>query len=134
MKKFVWIDWMLVLVAVLLFAVALTAQTPGPVAAAGRKVAWDQAAPSLAEAQGYTYRLYVDGAAAPILVTSPVTCVNPGTAGAPYVCQTAFPPMTPGPHTLVVTASNDSGESLPSTPFAFQFIVVPVTPRNVRLG
>lgn len=124
------------LLAVCLLAfIPSVAAAQAPTAGINKKMAWDQTAASLAEAQGYAYRVYVDGSTSPFLIPAVgVSCVNPGTPGLPFVCMAAFLPMTPGNHSITITAANDSGESLQSVPFAFQFIVVPVPPKNIRLG
>lgn len=98
-------------------------------AAPGKKLAWDQAASSLAEAQAYTYKYYPDGATTGIALSG-VTCA--GTAS-PFVCDVAYPAFTPGSHTLTITASNAAGESVPSASFAFSFVVIPSSPTNIRI-
>lgn len=105
------------------------AQTP---TTSGSRLAWDQPAASLAEASGFTYKYYRD--AAPLGVTlTPVTCAD-GTVANVFICDALFPPDTPGvPHTVALTASNVAGESLKSTPLAYQFFVVPADPRNLRV-
>src|SRR5215510_7867242 len=78
------------------------------------KLAFDQAAPDLASAQGYTYRYYPDGATTGTVLTG-VTCT--GTIS-PFQCEVAFPSFTPGNHTLKLTAANIAGETAQSAPFA----------------
>lgn len=92
------------------------------------KLAWDQQASSLAEAQSYVYKRYDDGSATGVALTG-VTCA--GTT-APYVCSVAYPAYTPGSHSVQVTASNAAGESSKSAPFTFTFVVIPAAPTNVR--
>lgn len=98
-------------------------------AAPGKKLAWDQAASSLAEAQAYTYKYYADGATTGVALSG-VTCT--GTAS-PYVCEVAYPAFTPGAHALTLTSSNPAGESGPSASFAFSFVVIPASPANLRI-
>lgn len=105
--------------------VGLDAQTAIP----GSRLTWDQAAPTLAEAQGYTYTYYPE-AAPPAVILTAVTCS--GTAS-PFTCVVAFPAFTPGAHTLQLTASNIAGESTRSAAFAFTFVVVPGAPANIRI-
>lgn len=94
------------------------------------QIGWDQEAPTLAEAQGYIYKYYADDSATGITLVS-VTCSG---ATSPFLCQVAFPAFTPGPHNLVLTASNLAGESLKSSPpLTFKFVVTPATPGNVRI-
>jgi len=95
------------------------------------RLTWDQDASSLAEAQGYTYRVYPDGGAGAFVLNG-VTCAN-GEAVTTFVCSAPFPAFTPGNHTLVLTAGNADAESLPSIPLAFRFIVVPASPRSLRI-
>lgn len=95
----------------------------------GDKLTWDQDAPTLLAANGFTYKIKVD-TAAPVALSG-VSCV--GTV-APFVCSVPFPAFAPGvQHSLTGTASDNGVESLPSTPFAFMFVVVPVAPRNMRI-
>lgn len=119
----------------LALATPLRAQAPAPPAASSSRLTWDQAAPDLATAQGYTYRQYADGATTGAALAG-VTCVAyAGTQpGLVATCAAPFPAFTPGPHTVTITAGNLAGESAPSSPFAFVFVVVPATPVNVRLG
>lgn len=98
-------------------------------AAATKKLAWDQAASNLAEAQAYAYKYYADGSASGVALSG-VTCSG---AASPFVCEVAFPAFTPGPHTIAVTASNVAGESVASPVFSFTFSVVPTPPANVRI-
>lgn len=103
-------------------------ETQQPAASVSR-LAWDQAAPDLASAQGYTYRYYPDGAANGTVLGG-VTCT--GTI-APFICVAPFPAFTPGPHSLTLTAANLAGESVPSAPLSFVFVVTPAAPTNVRI-
>ena len=125
----------LVLIIVALLAVlfggsadAQTNVTPG------RTLAFDQPAVSVDEANSFEYRAYFDGSASPVSL-SPVVC-SAAVAGSPvgtFPCEVPFPASTPGAHTMVATATNIGGESLPSTPFDFFFVVLPNPPRNLRL-
>lgn len=119
-----------VLVAgVVLFGLGLgssEAQTATPNAV----LAWDQPAPSLADAQGYSYRYYPDGVTTGSAL--PATCAATADP-AIFVCRAAFPAFTPADHSLIVTASNEAGESLPSAALAFRFVVLPATPLRVRI-
>ena len=111
--------------AALLFAMPVMAQTATP----GNNLAFDQAAPSLTEAQAYTYQLYADGSSGFIGLTN-VVCA--GTAS-PFQCTVQFPAFTPGAHTLQLTASNAAGESAKSAVFSFTFVVQPAAPTNLRI-
>ena len=81
------------------------------------RLGWFQAAPTLAEAQAYTYRYYRDADSTPNLFTS-VICT--GTAS-PFSCSAPFPTFTNGNHRITLTAANAGGESLGSTPLDFSF-------------
>ena len=98
-----------------------------------QKIAWDQAAPDLATAQGYSYTVSDSGVA--LAVESPV-CTNSPTAGV-FICKTPVPALTPGAHSLVVkTSTMIDGtliESPPSVPLAVVMVAVPATPQNLRL-
>jgi hypothetical protein len=108
----------------LLLATSVFAQTATP----GNKFGFDQAAPDLASAQGYTYKIYADGAATGVVAAA--TCS--GTA-APFACAVAIPAFTPGSHTVQLTATNAAGESAKSTAFTFTLVVVPTAPANLRV-
>lgn len=116
----------LLLVGLLLLPVGISAQTTG---VPGQKFAWDQAAPDLASAQGYTYKHYDDGALTGVAFTG-VTCT--GTTS-PFACEVLIPAYTPGNHTLTLTATNIAGESAKSSPFAFAFVVTPGAPVNIHI-
>jgi len=92
------------------------------------KLEFDQSAPTLSEANGYTYKYYPDGSLTGINLVVVCTGVT-----SPFICNTAFPTFTPGPHNITLTAGNIAGESLKSSPFAFVFVVVPVAPNRVRI-
>lgn len=93
------------------------------------RLGWDQDAPTLADAQAYTYKYYADGSTTGI-VLSGVTCT--GTAS-PFVCSAPFPAFTPGNHRITLAAQNLAGESAQSLPLDFTFIVTPGVPRGLRI-
>lgn len=115
-------------VLIALVAVAAPAFAQAPVTGAN-KIGWDQAAPTLADAQGYTYKYYADAATTGITLAG-VTCA--GTTS-PYQCEVPFPAFTPGNHTLTLTAGNLAGESVKSAPLSFAFVVTPGAPVNLRI-
>lgn len=121
MRKF-----LLVLSFSILVPSALHAQTV--VATPGNKYAWDQDATDLVTAQAFTYKDYTD-ALAPVVLT-PVTCT--GTTS-PFQCIAPMPLLTAGSHSTTLTASDTAGESLPSSPLAFTFVVVPNPPKNLHI-
>jgi len=118
--------WWMMITAVLLMTGSAAAQNATP----GSTLRFDQPAPNVLEAQGYTYNKYVDGGDVP----TPLTSVQCSGAISPFLCEAPFPAFTPGSHTIRITASNVAGESLRSTPFPFTFVVVPAQPLNLRLG
>lgn len=112
-----------------LFGVLLSFNVFAQNVVTGSKLAWDQVAPSLADASGYSYFYYADGAT-PRTALANVTCVGTST---PFQCSVNFPAFTPGNHTIAVSASNIAGESAKSNPLAFIFVVVPGVPTNLRI-
>ena len=112
-----------------LLGAAVVAQ--GPVATPSSKFQFDQPAPDVATANGYTFRLYADGAATGAIVAG-VVCVAGATAGV-QTCTMPFPAFTPGAHTVQLTAANVAGESPKSSPFAFTLVVIPGAPSNLRV-
>lgn len=98
-------------------------------ATSANRLGWDQAAPTLAEANAYTYRQYPDGATTGTVLTG-VVCT--GTTS-PFLCGVPFPAFTPGAHSIQLTAANAAGESLKSLPFNFTFVVIPSVPANLRI-
>lgn len=123
---------LLLIAAVSLFPALASAQTP---VVGNERLTWNQGAPTLATAQAYEYRAYIDGGAG---VVVPTTCT--GTAS-PFVCSTPFPASTPGVHNtpgIEVTATLVSGtvraESLRSAPLPFILLVAPIAPANLRIA
>jgi hypothetical protein len=119
---------MLSLLLITSLILPITAQQP-PVGTSGQRFGWDQTAPTLADAQGYTYKYYPDGSATGVTFTD-VTCT--GTVS-PFQCSVLIPAFTPGNHTIEMTATNIAGESAKSAPFAFSFVVTPGSPVNIRI-
>lgn len=93
------------------------------------RLGWDQDAPTLADAQAYTYKYYADGSTTGVALTS-VTCTG---STSPFVCSAAFPAFTPGNHRITLAASNLAGESAKSNPLDFTFIVTPAVPTGLRI-
>lgn len=114
------------LLLLLVFTNLGEAQTPG---SSNQKFTWDQSAPTLADAQAYTYKYYPDGAGTGIPFTG-VACTG---SASPFVCSVSIPAFTPGNHSITLTASNIAGESPKSAPFAFVFVVTPSVPGNIRI-
>ena len=91
--------------------------------------AWNQAAPSLNDANGYSYKYYLDGAVTGSVFLT-VTCS--GTAS-PFDCRGKPPAFAPGNHTITLTAASASGESPQSAPFGFVYGNPPISPNNIRV-
>jgi len=88
---------------------------------------WDQAAATVAEANGLAYKLYVDGASGIALPS--VSCKGPIS---PFQCKTNLPPLTSGTHDLALTASLNGQETNKSIPLNIQVVIVAV-PANLRI-
>lgn len=106
------------------------AQTP---AIQSQKLGWDQQAPTLATASGYQYAVYLDSG--PRTVVTGTVCTG---TGSPFSCTVPLPAMTPGVHTLELTAADTSVpgtviESVKSAPFALRLVVAPAAGTNLRI-
>lgn len=105
------------------------AQTATP----SSRLAWDQVAPSLAEASSYVYEATFDGGA--IVVLPDVTCAG---AASPFVCSVGFAVTFPsGAHMVQVRTVDFEGatrlESPLSAVFNFIFLGLPSAPTNLRI-
>lgn len=119
---------MLALVVGLFVAASASAQT----VTSGSRLAWDQAGQTVATATSATYKAYVDTSTTGVALAG-VTCVV-GVPSTTATCSANFPALTPGSHTIALTQSIGTAESLRSTPpFAFEYVVV-VVPTNVRMA
>jgi glucose/arabinose dehydrogenase len=75
--------------------------TPGPVQITGsERLGWDQPASSAAELATFGYNMHIDGAAVEL---DGVQC-NLLTGGGAYPCDVRLPPLSPGAHTLALSA------------------------------
>lgn len=92
---------LLLTIGVLLFAHAALAQT------VTRLAEWEQPGATVAEAQGYAYTLKIDSAA-PVVLTHTCAAVSSVTR---CTAPLASALLTPGTHTLVLTASNAFGSA-----------------------
>lgn len=117
------------LIAALLVSAPLQAQTPiviGPASV----LEWSQPYASVALAQAATYALIVD-AQAPMVLTG-VTCVA-GTATV-QTCNVPAVGRAPlGTHTLTMTTTDGGGTSLPSAPYSYLTLLIPLPPTNIRI-
>lgn len=121
----------------LLFATAVLLALALPASAQGTpntRLAWDQTAPDLATAQGFSYKFYRDGVAVGTPLTGIICTVAVATSPVgTFPCSVGFPSSTPGvQHSIVLTASNTSGESLKSTAYIYTLIMLPAAPLNLR--
>lgn len=111
------------------FVPRAVAQTPiilGP----SSVLAWDvPGAPTAAFALTLTYNLSVDGAAPTVLPN--VACAAPVAPATTPVCSVLASTLPLGSHALVMTDSSTGVTSLPSTPFAYVVIAIPI-PANLR--
>lgn len=112
---------------VLVFAAALQAPPAKP-----PRVGWYQSAATVAEANGYSYKIYRDGATWP-LGTFGVTCTEPtpDTPRGSFNCSADFPATTPGIHTMLITATDKrtGQESNASNPLIYNSV-----PTQVPIG
>jgi hypothetical protein len=117
-----------------LWRVKYAAGAPPPPPPAYTSVIWDQVAPNLSTANGYTYRAYFDDG--PGMIMTSVSCVTG--MSEPITCSWVLPTLTTGTHTLQLTAANQFGESVRS--MILTIIVgtpdtsTPAAPQNLRLG
>lgn len=89
-------------------------------------IQWDMGATVPTTAQGFTYGLSVDGGSP--LVLAGVTCATVTQT----TCKTLASILPLGSHSLTLTASSGGVTTLPSAPFAYLTIVIPV-PQGLRL-
>lgn len=114
--------------ALLLSVVSARAQSPiiiGP----NSQLVWDIAAPDVATAQALVYTVTVDALAPKVL--SPVTCV-PAIASGVQTCGTLVSQIPTGSHTVTLTSTSGGLVSLPSAPFTYLDLLIPV-PTSLRL-
>ena len=105
-----------------------------PSVIATHKLVWDIDGPSLAEVTAYTWKHYDDGSTVGAAWnTGTVTCVA-AAAASTFTCTAPFPAFAPGPHTVVLTATNQAGEGPRSVAFSFTFTVLPGVITNIRIG
>lgn len=91
-------------------------------------LAWDMNH-SQADAQSFTYRVYLNGATTGQVIPT-VTCT---VANSVTTCRTSLVGLTPGKYSVQLTAANSQGESGKSVALAFSTITVPNVPFNLRI-
>lgn len=95
-------------------------------------LAWEVTTPDIATARLLVIAATVDGTALPAPLT-PISC-GPGPAGSPattFTCSSPLSQVPIGSHSVTITASLSGATSLPSTPFAYIDMLIPV-PQNLR--
>lgn len=113
----------------LLIASAAQAQQATPLS----NFAWEESAPDLATASGYTYLRFDDGATTGVAFTS-VKCAAATAPLTGFTCVTPIPAYTPGPHVVNIRARNIAGDSPASNTLSFTMNVAPNSPTNLRLA
>lgn len=112
-----------------LFSTTLSAQTV--IAPTGNAICWDQVAQDLPTAQSLIYQSSTDN--------GPIVAITPTCSGtsSPFTCQIPLPAITPGAHSVSVTASTklSDGSLLTSTAGIFTYIIgtPPSPPSNFRI-
>lgn len=128
---------LLILLSLSLCAVPAWAQT-AVVIGPNSKLAWDELSPTAgipaATFQGFTYALTVDTSApvalAGVVCTAMATIPPPSLSGSSCTAPVSQIPI--GSHVLTLTASASGLTSVPSAPYAYLSIAIPV-PLNPRL-
>lgn len=124
-----------VALVLLLGAASVQAQTRVNVVPGVQLLEWDQGASSLAEAQAFIYKLFVDGtpSAVPIL---PITC-RAGATSTTFQCRMTFPAIATGDHAVQLSAGfvvdGIPIESLPSDPLLVRVVGPPGRPTGLRI-
>ena len=121
----------LIALSVVSLATVASAQTPiilGP----NSLFAWDVVGTppvTVAVAASLTYNLTVDSGTPAVLAN--VTCVAPVAPATNPTCSVLASTLPLGSHSLTLTDSSGGVTSLPSTPFAYVVIAIPL-PGNLR--
>lgn len=105
------------------------AQIAGP----SSRVYWEIDAPSLADAQAWTYKYYLNNSATATGTFQNVPCAPFQNQTTVFTCNANIPQLSTGTHVIQITATNSGGESPRSTAFTFQFQNIPNAPRTLRL-
>lgn len=121
----------LILALIMLVGVGIGSAQAQAQAGPNSRVQFDQTAANVTEANGFTYRSYIDGGAGVVFA---VNCV-PTAITTEFVCTAVdpLPALQVGSHNISLSAANVVGESIPSNPYPFTVIIVPATPQNIRL-
>lgn len=110
----------------LIFSINLIAQAP--VLNASSILRLGQRAPSLTVIQTYVYKYYLDDNSTGIILSG-VNCKQNGPVTTEFSCFFTIPSaITPGPHTIAVSAMDANGESTKTEKFSFTFTGGPLAP------
>lgn len=125
---------MLYVLAFLFLAAPALAQTP---VVGTEQLQWDQAAPTLPDAQALNYSPLIDVTTPPATLV-PFAGVTCGGATSPFVCAVRLPALTTGLHQIRIIASKVVGAqtlaSAPSLPLSLLIMAIPAVPQNLRIG
>lgn len=116
---------------VMLLVGVVWASTAFAQAAPTDRFAWDMAAPSLAEANGYRYDVEMDAVVLPTPLVA--TCTG---AVSPFLCRTSIPAVTPTTHTARVRAVDTTGTPILgpfSDPVTFTMRATPAKPSGLTV-
>lgn len=112
-----------VLIIVAMFATLTLLGHAQAVATRTSALGWNIRAESLADAQAYTYSLYVD--TLPPVELANVACeTSTGPIFGEFLCAALFPALTPGTHSIALTAKLGAEESDKSDPLPIRMVVV----------
>lgn len=99
------------------------------------KLGWDQDANSQADLALIKWQAYLDTATTPVPILNATCGPTKGANGWP--CQGDIPALTPGDHSIVLTAYLEVGtnkiESPKAAPLAVRMVVAPTAPINPKI-
>ncbi len=115
----------------LLFVLVASA-VHGQIATQGQALAFDYLPADITSAQVVRFEMSIDGAAF-VDVGMPAPFTNAQTAASHQTRSVAIPALVPGKHTAAFRACSAALCGNASPPFAFELVVKPATPVNVRI-